>query len=323
MVALLPSGLELKNTVTNRSAPSTLDAALNRLAETFRGMTARADETNCECHWGSAEELASLKVPDVELDPDLLGRTWQAPDWDDHASVMRRVLPQLATALVTGGVEDYFLVDVGDSLARARWQQWPAEQVDAVRDFLHAWWAHCLTGSDPPAPVHEAFALCTEASGTVGPWLTSWEGTLHPLADQRLAEALAQWDFYLLEETLPWSTMDNEEQKRRDLTVWLLRHAPSRLGSHNDSDHLRNVLRLMAIPGLTRFDDPRWPFPAYKSTTSQLSSAGYGVVKHRDRRPLTVRSTSDRSCWTAGQTTPRESTGQKCEPPTFCFSSRQ
>ena len=77
-------------------------------------------------HWGSAEELASLKVPDIELEPDLLRRTWQAPDWHDHALVMRRVLPQLASALVTGGVSDYYLVDVGDSLARAQWQRWPA-----------------------------------------------------------------------------------------------------------------------------------------------------------------------------------------------------
>ena len=57
---------------------------------------------------GSAEELAQLKVPDVELDPDLLCRTWRASDWDDHASVLRRILPQLATVLVKGLVETYW-----------------------------------------------------------------------------------------------------------------------------------------------------------------------------------------------------------------------
>lgn len=251
--------------MTNRSAPSTLDGALSRLVETFRGMTARADETNCECHWGSAEELASLKVPDIELEPDLLRRTWQAPDWYDHASVMRRVLPQLASALVTGGVSDYDLVEVGDSLARAHWQQWPAEQAEVVWGFLHAWWAHCLTASARPAPSHEAFALCAEATGTVGPWLAAWEAIRYPLADQRLAEALTQWDFHLLQDMLPWCTVDHEQQKSRDLTTWLLRHAPSRLGNHGDPDHLRNVLRLMAITIPARFDDPRWPFPVYES----------------------------------------------------------
>jgi hypothetical protein len=62
-------------------------------------MTAHADEIQCECHWGSEEELASLKVPDVELDPDLLRRTMWAPGWSDQASVLRRVLPQLAAEM--------------------------------------------------------------------------------------------------------------------------------------------------------------------------------------------------------------------------------
>ncbi|HEY3514441.1 MULTISPECIES: hypothetical protein [Kribbella] len=90
------------------------------------------------------------------------------------------------------------------------------------------------------------------------------EAVRHPLADQRLAEALTQWDFHLLQDMLPWSTLAHEEEKRRDLTTWLLRVAPSRLGNNGDADHLRNVLRLMAITGLARFDDPRWPFPAYE-----------------------------------------------------------
>jgi hypothetical protein len=95
-----------------------LDAALVGLAATFRGMTARPDEHNCECHWGSAEELAQLKVPDVELDPSLLRRTWWASDWKDHASVLRRILPQLAAALVSNPVEPYSgIEEVGHSFA--------------------------------------------------------------------------------------------------------------------------------------------------------------------------------------------------------------
>ncbi|MFE2626089.1 hypothetical protein ACFXKH_39525, partial [Streptomyces caelestis] len=52
-----------------------LDRALDGLDDTFRGMTARADEVQCDCHWGSPEELALLKTPDVDLSPDLLRRT--------------------------------------------------------------------------------------------------------------------------------------------------------------------------------------------------------------------------------------------------------
>jgi hypothetical protein len=70
-----------------------LSAALDNLVVTFHGMTAHPDEHNCECHWGSLEELSLLKTPDVELEPDLLRRTWRAIDWTDHAAVLRRILP--------------------------------------------------------------------------------------------------------------------------------------------------------------------------------------------------------------------------------------
>src|SRR4051812_33572762 len=172
--------------MTNHSKPPVgpaLEASLDRLAITFRGMTAHPDEYNCECHWGSAEDLAHLKMPGLELEPDLLRRTWQAPDWNDHASVLRRVLPQLAVTLVNGGIDDYYLEDVGLSFARGNWQHWPTEQVAAVRAFLHAWWTHCLTAADAAVPAHAALALCSEAAGTLGPWLAAWEAITHPLAD--------------------------------------------------------------------------------------------------------------------------------------------
>ncbi|MEV0912181.1 hypothetical protein [Streptomyces hokutonensis] len=101
------------------SARPRLTAALDGLAAVFGGMTAHPDEHNCECHWGSAEELVQLKVADTELDLDLLGRTWRAPDWSDHASVLRRILPQLATALVEGSVET-------SSVRRKSAARWPA-----------------------------------------------------------------------------------------------------------------------------------------------------------------------------------------------------
>ncbi len=90
-----------------------LSAALDNLAVTFHGMTARPDEHNCECHWGSPEELSLLKTPNVELEPDLLRRAWQATDWTDHAAVLRRVLPQFATALVAGRRSHGTLVRTG------------------------------------------------------------------------------------------------------------------------------------------------------------------------------------------------------------------
>jgi hypothetical protein len=127
-------------------------------------MAAHAGERQCECHWGSAEELASLKVPDVELAPDLLRRTVWAMDWDDHASVLRRVLPQLATSMVAGDFdEDHDLAHLGEWFARSNWMQWSPDQTAAV-----------------------------------------WETVDHPLATQRLVDFVDDWGITLLSEDLPW-----------------------------------------------------------------------------------------------------------------------
>lgn len=176
-----------------------LDRALDDLSAVFRGMTARSDENQCDCHWGSQEELALLKIPGVELDPDLLRRAWDAPDWSDHGAVLRRILPQFARELVAGRVAPMFgMHEVGRCFARGDWKQWPARQSAAVREFLHAWWTHSLTDPDPAVPVHELFALCTEASGTLTEWLDVWEALDHPVADRHLAVAADEWEYRLL-----------------------------------------------------------------------------------------------------------------------------
>ncbi|MDR6981143.1 hypothetical protein J2X68_007885 [Streptomyces sp. 3330] len=139
--------------LVERPARRRLSAALETLSVTFHGMTAHPDEHNCECHWGSAEELSLLKTPDVELEPDLLRRTWKAIDWTDHAAVLRRILPQFATSLAAGRVEsESGPEEAGYSFARGRWQQWPVEQAEAIREFLRAWWVQSLkTGAGPPS----------------------------------------------------------------------------------------------------------------------------------------------------------------------------
>ncbi|MFD9034518.1 hypothetical protein ACFVZW_25780 [Streptomyces sp. NPDC059567] len=234
------------------------------MAVTFRGMTAHPDESNCECHWGSAEELAQLKVPDAELDLDLLRRTWQAIDWSDHASVLRRILPQLASALVSGLVEPVFgLEDVGRSFAVGHWQQWPAEQAAAVEEFLQAWWAHTLTDQDPAVPACDLLVLMAEATGTLRPWLSTWEALRDPVADRHLAEAAAHWEYDLLGDQLPWHAWENEEEMRAELTAWLVRHAPARLRAHGASEDLLHRIRLLGVTGLDRWEDPHWPGHRY------------------------------------------------------------
>ncbi|RPF30422.1 hypothetical protein EDD92_0189 [Streptomyces sp. TLI_185] len=241
-----------------------LDAAVDGLAVTFRGMTAHPDEHNCDCHWGSAEDLAQLKVADTELDPDLLRRTWEAIDWSDHASVLRRILPQFATSLVNGLIEPLFGMEtVGRSFALGHWQQWPAEQAAAVEEFLHAWWAHTLTDPDPAVPAYEVLVLCAEASGALSPWLHTWEALTGAAADQHLAEAATQWEYDLLGDQLPWDAWENGEEMRAELTVWLVRHAPTRLRAIGVSEELLHRIRLLGVTGLDRWEDPHWPGHRY------------------------------------------------------------
>ena len=248
---------------TSSFAPARLrlDRALDRLDGAFRGMTARANEVQCTCHWGSAEELALLKVPDVELDPDLLYRTWHAPDWEDHGAVLRRVLPQFARVLAGGLVEPYRMDEVGRSFARGDWPRWPVRQSAAVWEFLHAWWAHSLTDPDPVAPVHELLALCTEASAVISPWLTVWEGLEHPVADRHLAEAAARWEYDLLRDELPWTMWedDHADDMRTGLAAWLVRHAPARLRGQPGTEELLHGVRLLGLTGPARWEDPHWP----------------------------------------------------------------
>jgi hypothetical protein len=236
-----------------------LGVAVDGLAVTFRGMTAHPDEHNCECHWGSAEDLARLKVADRELDPDLLRRAWEAIDWSDHASVLRRILPQFATALVGGRIEPLFGMEtVGRAFALGHWQRWPAEQAAAVEEFLHAWWAHTLTDQEPAVPAYEVLILSAEASGALSPWLDTWEALAGPAADQHLAEAATQWEYDLLGDQLPWDAWENGQKMRAELTAWLFRHAPTRLRAIGVSEELLHRIRLLGVTGSDRWEDPHW-----------------------------------------------------------------
>lgn len=238
-----------------------LDEALHGLADTFRGMTAHPDESNCACHWGSADELARLKTPDAELDPDLLRRTWQALDWTYRGAVLRRILPQLAAALVVGGAGTAAgdLESVSRAFAMSGWREWPAEQTTAVEEFLHAWWAHTLTDPTPAVPAHHVLVLTAEATGTLTPWLAAWEATPAPEAARHLAEAVDHWDDDLLADRLPWSAWEDEEEMCAELTAWLVRHAPARLRAHGAPDDLLHRVRLLGVTGPARWEDPHWP----------------------------------------------------------------
>ncbi|MEU9703717.1 hypothetical protein [Streptomyces sp. NPDC047981] len=247
------------------SARLRLDHALERVEITFRGMTAQADEVQCDCHWGSDEELALLKRPDIALDPDLLRRTWSAPDWRDHGAVLRRVLPQLARSLVQGmDAPAYDMEAIGRSFARGGWREWPEPQSAAVWEFLHAWWAYSLTTPEPAVAVHDLIILCVEASETLTPWLAAWEALDDRHADRHLAEAADAWEYDLLADSLPWYPWSDESAALcAELSSWLARHAPTRLRTPDVSEELLHRIRLIGLTGPARWEDPHWPNHRY------------------------------------------------------------
>ncbi|MFJ2746064.1 hypothetical protein ACIO3O_41115 [Streptomyces sp. NPDC087440] len=259
-----------------RPLPPRLTHALDQLALVFRGMTAPDHADQCTCHWGSEEELALLKVPDVELDPDLLRRTWQTVGWlDAHDGVLRRILPQLCRALAEGTVETFLdsYDEVGRCFAVSTWQQWPAAQRDAIREFLHAWWEQALTAPETDSetdseaahgpPAHAVLVGCVEATGTLTPWLAAWEDRDDDISARHLARAVEHWAYDLLCDVLPWPTWAEDEEAealRAELTGWLLRCAPPRLRRVHAPDTLLHQVRLMGLTGLARWEDPHWPY---------------------------------------------------------------
>ncbi|WP_353946928.1 hypothetical protein ABII15_00850 [Streptomyces sp. HUAS MG91] len=246
----------------DNSARLRLDRALERVASTFRGATAREDEAQCDCHWGGEEELALLKIPDVELGPDLLYRTWNASDWKDHGAVLRRILPEFSRALA-GGQPMSRIDEVGRSFSRGGWQEWPEPQRAAVWEFLHAWWAWTLRDPSPAVPAHQILALCAEASATLGPWLRVWEEADHRVADRHLVVAADRWEYHLLGDELPWDTWENEDDLRAELATWLVRHAPPRLRAQHAPDELLHRIRLIGLTGPARWSDPHFPNRRY------------------------------------------------------------
>ena len=229
--------------------------ALSTVAATFQGMTAHPDDSNCECHWGSAEELALLKTADVPLDEDLLRRAYWASDWSYPAPMMRRILPQLTQSLVAGKVEPMIgMESLAQQFTRAHWQEWPDAQRTALREFLDVWWLHVLVDPDARVPAHEALVFLAEISGKLTPWLTIWADLMGDMVTrQRLVTAVDEWIYELLNDELPWDSRPDSDTWCAALTLWFMRHAPAALREHEDSAELQESLRLLLLPKAQRW----------------------------------------------------------------------
>ncbi|WP_051942860.1 hypothetical protein [Streptacidiphilus rugosus] len=205
-----------------------MERAIARVAEAFAGMTAHPDEAGCgRCY--SAEEIALLRTAHVALPADLVCMVAEEVPghWDDHPSVIRRVLPQVAVLLAQGATSPDLMAR---GLAAARWTQWPDQQVQALRGFLEAWWLGTLEQDSPPTSAREVFESCVTATSSVTPWLAWWDAGLGPVASRHLEECADWWWDDLQNDVSPfawwWGTEAQERAACAELRTWLAARVP-------------------------------------------------------------------------------------------------
>lgn len=194
-----------------------------RVATTFGGMTAQADEASCgRCFDEGEVEL--LRTPGVPLPTDLVRRVAQKDPfhWDDQPAIIRRVLPHLVVVLAEGEVESDLMAR---GLAAAGWSRWPREQAGAVAGFLDAWWTQTLRTKSPPISACAVFESCVTASSSVTPWLARWEVEMGPVARRHLADSLGWWREELTSDDSPftwwWGTEVEERAAWHEVKRWL------------------------------------------------------------------------------------------------------
>jgi hypothetical protein len=242
-------------------ASPALSAAVDRVRAVFAGMTS-PHETGCgRCHL--PEETALLRVPDVAL-PDEVLRMYahEVPDhFDDHPAAMRRILPQLAEQLAARRWTAFDAYDL-TGLGRSGWRTWPAEQADAIRAFLDAWWADTLATELDEWYAIEVFQACATAGGTVTPYLARWAA--QPLggpADRYLARFVEWWiDELLGDDTavFRWWCHYECDEPVAELQEWILAHAPARLRARGADPLLLFRTGLLALPYDERFTGGVW-----------------------------------------------------------------
>ncbi|MEV6398787.1 hypothetical protein AB0M39_29075 [Streptomyces sp. NPDC051907] len=232
-----------------------LAAAVARVRTVFAGMTS-PDEKGCGyCH--NSLETALLRTPHVTVPVETVGYYLLevADHFTDHAASMRRLLPDLVAYLASGELHAWTGSVAG--LAASGWQQWPAEQRDAVSGFLLAWWDAHLHDEDPVHPVEKVFQMCVTATSSLTPYLDHWAAQPPGgLPDDRLASVAEEWiqdllyDDSVIEEWRDWQ----RDQPDDELVAWLVDVARPRLAAHGADPELVRRIGLLPLPYDERWD---------------------------------------------------------------------
>ncbi|MEU0942135.1 hypothetical protein ABZ379_04945 [Streptomyces canus] len=232
-----------------------LDAALADIDTVFNGF-ASPTETGCERYY-LPEETACLRTPYTRMPVDLVRRfVFESPgNFEDHAAVMRRLLPQTARAMADGSLYGIGWEEHG--LSRVHWRAWPSEQAAAVEAFVYAWWDDTLTTPEPPYPVSDVFETCATILGDLTPLLDRFR--TQPIVEAHVVSCTRAWMFDLITDDSPfrWWYRGDDGALVTALQSWLAAHAPAALRAQDEPD-LAKKAELLALPYDDRWDHPNW-----------------------------------------------------------------
>jgi hypothetical protein len=176
-----------------------LETALAEIDRVFAGDTCEPDNVCSHCY--ADEDRAALAVPGAPIDPVVLASwTYEGPYMvEDHAALVRRILPQMARGMVDGTVHVYWAAQ--HALVRGDWRDWPESQRGAIQRFVDAWWQDLITTAEPHHAIMDAFEQYAAVVG-LELALAAWPDDA--VADAHLAAVDDWWLSTLLRDENPF-----------------------------------------------------------------------------------------------------------------------
>lgn len=182
------------------------------------------------------------------------------PYWLLHSAGSIDDLRHFLPRLLEVGVRESFGVDpqVARQLRRSAWWSWPANEADAIRAFMHAYW-DCVLESDEAGSARDALCVLANLEDDLGRYLERWLESKSRQSYLELArltlEALTAIENGRGRLDLTW---DGCEAQWQQVALWLTRPRTLEhleracLATDPVVSEARERLRRLALPG-----DPR------------------------------------------------------------------
>ena len=187
-----------------------LETALAEIDRVFAGSTCDADNVCSHCY--SNEARSPLALPGAPIDPEVLASwTYKSPFMvDDHAALVRRILPQMARGMADGAVHVFWAAQ--HALVRGDWRDWPRWQKDPIQRFIDAWWQDLVRNPEPNHSVTDAFEQYAAIVGLEAA-LAAWPDD--DVADAHLVAVDEWWVQDLLVDENPFGWLGDLHDKQQ------------------------------------------------------------------------------------------------------------